>query len=83
MYLIASKSLHAFFVHTDLLCINPSGIRNSSTAFSGSFPYRFSTKCVKPFVVFMKEPLLCSHGKVSSIVIQCAWEFKMQNSLSW
>jgi hypothetical protein len=36
------------------------------------FPYRFSTKSVKLFVVFMKQPLLWAHAKVGSIVIQRA-----------
>jgi len=72
MYLTASKYFRVVFTYRDLLCINPCGIRNSSTAFSGSFPYRFSTKSVKLFVVFMKVPLLWAHGKVGSIVIQGA-----------
>jgi len=72
MYLTASKSSHVVFIYRGLLCINPSGIRNYSTAFSRSFPYRFSTKSVKLLVAFMKELLLWALGNVGSIVIQCA-----------
>jgi len=49
MYLMASKPLHVVFMYRDLLCFNPSGIRNSSTAFNGSFSLSIFNKVCEAF----------------------------------